>query len=138
MNNLLRLHHFSIPSTVKVGLRYGIAVAAGTFLFKAITIALLHFPSLTEPLLSLVILITLAGTYLYFRFQRPEKSKLNRLSKREKELLPLLLSNKTNKAICEELFIAQSTLKSHINRINKKLGVKNRQELTALYASKIG
>lgn len=54
---------------------------------------------------------------------------LNELSERQKEVYDLIISGKTNKEIMTELFIEQSTLKSHINQIYKKLNIKSRREL---------
>lgn len=56
------------------------------------------------------------------------------LSKRELEVFELLLHNKTNQQICDLLFIEMSTLKTHINRIYKKLDVTNRRQLFAKHA----
>lgn len=54
---------------------------------------------------------------------------LNRLTERQREVYNLIISGKTNKEIMTELFIERSTLKSHINQIYRKLGVKSRREL---------
>ncbi len=54
---------------------------------------------------------------------------LDELSERQKEVYDLIISGKTNKEIMAELFIEQSTLKSHINQIYKKLNIKSRSEL---------
>lgn len=51
------------------------------------------------------------------------------ISKREQEVIELILKGKTNKDIEEELFISLQTVKSHIYRIYKKMGVQNRLEL---------
>jgi len=51
------------------------------------------------------------------------------LTSRQKEIYELIISGKSNKDIMAELFIEQSTLKSHINQIYKKLNIKNRREL---------
>lgn len=56
-------------------------------------------------------------------------AQLNELSERQKEVYDLIISGKTNKEIMTELFIEQSTLKSHINQIYKKLNINNRREL---------
>lgn len=56
-------------------------------------------------------------------------AQLNELSERQKEVYNLIVSGKTNKEIMTELFIEQSTLKSHINQIYKKLNIQNRREL---------
>lgn len=54
------------------------------------------------------------------------------LSRRELEVLEFLLMDKSNKQIADELCIEMSTLKTHINKIYKKLGVKNRKQLGLL------
>ncbi len=54
---------------------------------------------------------------------------LNELSERQLEVYNLIISGKTNKEIMTQLFIEQSTLKSHINQIYKKLNIKNRRAL---------
>lgn len=51
------------------------------------------------------------------------------LTERQKEVCGLIICGKTNKEIMTELFIEQSTLKSHINQIYKKLNIKSRREL---------
>jgi DNA-binding NarL/FixJ family response regulator len=51
------------------------------------------------------------------------------LTERQKEVYDLIIFGKTNKEIMTELFIEQSTLKSHINQIYKKLNIKSRREL---------
>ncbi len=54
---------------------------------------------------------------------------LNTLTERQREVYDLIISGRTNKEIMTELFIEQSTLKSHINQIYRKLDIKNRKEL---------
>jgi len=51
------------------------------------------------------------------------------LTSRQKEVFELILSGKSNKEIMAKLFIEQSTLKSHINQVYKKLKIKDRKEL---------
>ncbi|WP_372997516.1 LuxR C-terminal-related transcriptional regulator [Lutispora sp.] len=46
------------------------------------------------------------------------------LSRREMEVLKYKNSGLTNKEIAEKLFVAESTIKKHINNINRKKGVK--------------
>ncbi len=52
-----------------------------------------------------------------------------RITGREKEVIGLILDGKKNKEISDELFVDISTIKSHINNIYRKTGVKNRKEL---------
>lgn len=56
-------------------------------------------------------------------------TQLNGLTDRQREVYDLIISGKTNKEIMNELFIEQSTLKSHINQIYGKLNIKSRSEL---------
>jgi len=57
------------------------------------------------------------------------KFQLSELTTRQKEVYELIVSGNSNKEIMAILFIEQSTLKSHINQIYKKLNVKNRREI---------
>lgn len=50
------------------------------------------------------------------------------LSSREIEIAEFLLKNQTNKQIAKELFIATSTVATHIQHIYEKFAVKNRSE----------
>lgn len=54
---------------------------------------------------------------------------IDELTERQREVYDLIISGKTNKEIMTELFIEQSTLKTHINQIYKKLNIKSRSEL---------
>ena len=55
-----------------------------------------------------------------------------KLSKRESEILPLALRGRTGERIASELFIAKSTVDTHLRRIYGKCGVHSRQELIDL------
>jgi two-component system response regulator DegU len=48
------------------------------------------------------------------------------LTERETEILRTMALGLKNKAIAEKLFISEKTVKTHVNRIFKKLGVTNR------------
>jgi LuxR family maltose regulon positive regulatory protein len=53
------------------------------------------------------------------------------LSERELEVLRLIVAGLSNREIAEELVIAISTVKSHINNIYSKLDVKRRAQAIA-------
>jgi two-component system nitrate/nitrite response regulator NarL len=55
------------------------------------------------------------------------------LTLREREILPAVVSGRTNKEIAHEFEISEETLKHHLTHIYDKLGVSNRMEL-AFYA----
>lgn len=50
-------------------------------------------------------------------------------SKREKEILSHLLSGKSNREISGELGISEKTVKNHLWKLYRKLGVRNRTQL---------
>ena len=60
---------------------------------------------------------------------KKDNNKYELLTNRQKQVYDLLMLNKSNKEICNELFIEISTLKTHINRIYKTMNVQNRKEL---------
>jgi LuxR family maltose regulon positive regulatory protein len=56
------------------------------------------------------------------------ESLIEPLTERELEVLRLIVAGLSNPEIAEELFIAVSTVKSHVNHIYGKLDVKNRTQ----------
>ncbi len=56
-----------------------------------------------------------------------------KISKREQEVLELLLSGKSRREIEDLLFISEHTVKNHIYTIYKKLNIKNRTQLVNLF-----
>lgn len=62
---------------------------------------------------------------------------LERLSPREKEILPLVAQGFDNKQIGKQLFISEKTAKNYITSIRKKLELANRTQI-ALYALRNG
>jgi DNA-binding NarL/FixJ family response regulator len=51
------------------------------------------------------------------------------LSSRERQVVTLIQAGKRNKEIAFELQLTEGTIKEYLNRIFRKLGVKNRTEL---------
>jgi len=54
------------------------------------------------------------------------------ISRREKEVLVMLLNGKNNREICSKLCLSINTIKTHISNIYQKTGVNNRVELLKL------
>ena len=69
------------------------------------------------------------GFILSLKESYSNSDKRDLLSRRQQQVYDLIIANKSNKEICEELFIEMSTLKTHINNLYKILEVKNRKEL---------
>ena len=59
------------------------------------------------------------------------------LSPREREVLALLATGKTNRAMAAELFLSEKTIARHVSNIFAKLALSSRAEATA-YAFKHG
>jgi DNA-binding NarL/FixJ family response regulator len=53
----------------------------------------------------------------------------NQLSERELDIARSIAKGRTNQEIAAELFISLSTVKTHVTRIQNKLGVRNRVEI---------
>jgi len=65
----------------------------------------------------------------YIQDNSDKIEKIDLLTNRQQQVFELILQNKTNKQISEELFIELSTLKTHINKIYKTLNIKNRKDV---------
>lgn len=61
-----------------------------------------------------------------------KRTDVNEVSKREKQVLVRVALGKSNKEISNEIFIAPSTVKDHIDKMCKRLGAKNRTHLAVL------
>ena len=61
---------------------------------------------------------------------------IDELTPREKQIFQLMAEGKTNKEISNSQSISESTVKSHINNIYRKTGIKSRKELQN-YAARI-
>lgn len=58
---------------------------------------------------------------------------VNKLSKREREVLKEMVKGKTNKEIAAHLFVSEKTIKTHVSHIFNKLQVSDRTQ-AAIYA----
>ena len=61
--------------------------------------------------------------------QRPDAG----LSEREREVMELVASGRTNAAIAAECYLSEKTVKNHINHIFAKLGVRTRAEAVSVW-----
>jgi len=72
------------------------------------------------------------GTYLE-QYMTEAQTKLDTivsvLSKQERVIFEALLQEKSNKQICDELFISPRTVENYTSRLYSKIGVKSREEL---------
>jgi two-component system response regulator DesR len=70
-------------------------------------------------------------------FGRQEEAPAIPLSAREREVLTLIASGRTNREIAECLYLSPHTIKEHASSLYRKLGVKNRAE-AARRAERLG
>jgi DNA-binding NarL/FixJ family response regulator len=68
---------------------------------------------------------------------RSEPDPLQALSEREREVLKLLLEGLPNKLIARRLEITEKTVKSHLTRVFREIGVTDRTQ-AALWAERHG
>ena len=61
-------------------------------------------------------------------FATRQEQPVTGLSEREREVLALLASGKTNKEIADQLFLSPHTVKEHTSAVYRKLRVRNRAE----------
>ena len=72
------------------------------------------------------------GTYIeqyMAEAQNKVDSIVSVLSKQERNIFEAILQEKTNKQICDELFISPRTVENYTSRLYAKIGVKSREEL---------
>lgn len=82
------------------------------------------------------------------RLMRADRSTLSRrellegsggtLSSREHDVLRALVLGKSNQEISRALFLSEDTVKSHLKRIYRKLGVSSRGQAVSLYVTAFG
>jgi DNA-binding NarL/FixJ family response regulator len=91
--------------------------------------------------LAAVIRQALRGTFFSFggfAFRtEPVRESASVLSSREREVLQRVAVGLSNRAIAKELWLSDQTVKFHLNKIYRKLGVANRTE-AARYAFDVG
>lgn len=60
----------------------------------------------------------------------------NNLTKRETEVISILITGKSNDEIAKDLHVSVNTVRTHLGSCYKKLSVKNRTELVIKYLNK--
>ena len=93
-----------------------------------------HIPWWLYLIISLLCLSIILNIYFFRKRSKEKKShyQFEKLTKQEQKTLQLILQDKTNKEIADQLFVSVSTVKTHINNLYKKLNVSSREEVKKL------
>ncbi len=84
----------------------------------------------------LLAISVLLNLLLFIRWRKSRYRKnaaLENLTRQERKIVDHILSDMSNKEIAEQLFVSVSTVKTHINNLNKKLGVSDRNAIKSLF-----
>jgi DNA-binding NarL/FixJ family response regulator len=85
--------------------------------------------SKTIVLLAITSIFILVVTMLIRRFKPTRKDPVSELTIQERKIYAFLKEGKSNKEIADECAVSVSTVKSHVNSIYSKLGVKSRKDI---------
>ncbi|QUI25537.1 helix-turn-helix transcriptional regulator [Vallitalea pronyensis] len=130
----------SLNDTQKnAGLRISILISVFVVIFIILRFSRNNFNPLPLFYISLNILLIKYGWQYFFSSTLDKMLYSNngfvekyKITQREKEIIDLILSGKTNKDIAATLFIAEKTVKNHVYNIYKKLDINSRFELICL------
>jgi DNA-binding NarL/FixJ family response regulator len=128
-------------SLSKIALRIGLITAGIVLVYQASDILLSYHYFKFEYYITAAVLIALTtGVVLTRMYQKDlveiehKENPLDSLTAKELRVLELIASGKSNKEIASLNYTEVSTVKTHINNIFFKLGVKNRKDAAKVYA----
>lgn len=132
---------FYIAIMKKVAFRFGLLAVAVIMLIQLSKYSYLSYGLKQDLVIGVLALIFVGlGIYLSKLFQKPERSlvatgKINQgnikklgISHREYEVLEQLARGKSNQEIADQLFISESTVKTHVSNLLVKLNAKRRTQ----------
>lgn len=132
-NDLLERLQSEYPNTSYTQ-QYAEELKLDTYIKKSKTEFLFPWKLLLSVFLMLSVLLNL---FLWNRFKKLKEKKdidlTKKLTKQEQKIVGLLLENKTNKEIAQEVFVSHSTVKTHINNVYKKLNITSRDQVKSLF-----
>jgi DNA-binding CsgD family transcriptional regulator len=120
---------------LKTSIKIGIATALAIILFQVSNIFLVYkFFKFDYYITGIAIVFLIAGFFISKYNHRPTKGlqittdPLASLTTKELLILQQIVEGKSNKEIAAINFVEVSTIKTHINNIYAKLGLRNRRE----------
>ena len=129
---------------LKTGIKIGIAAALAIILFQVSNIFLVYkYFRFDYYITGIAILFLVAGFFISKYKQTGEGNKEtdvvipSKLTNKEIDILKLIAEGKSNKEIAALNFVEVSTVKTHINNIYAKLGLRNRKEALSWCKNKL-
>jgi DNA-binding NarL/FixJ family response regulator len=129
---------------LKTSVKIGIAAALAVILFQVSNIFLVYkYFELDYYITAVAILFLIAGSFIpkYNKTHKNDKQTdsnfLLTLTNRELTILQLIVDGKSNKEIAAINFVEISTIKTHINNIYAKLGLRNRRDAVNFYKTRL-
>jgi len=129
-----------IPPFIKISLRIGLVTAALIVLYELTNLLLIyHYFKYEYYIAGAVIAALVTGVVLTNRYHQEraiesvDDNPLESLTAKELRVLELISKGKSNKEIASLNYTEISTVKTHINNIFFKLGVKNRKDAVKIY-----
>jgi DNA-binding CsgD family transcriptional regulator len=130
-------------SLPKIAFRTGLITAGIVLAYQASDLLFsYHYFKFEYYITGAVVIALIAGIMLtrnYYREKLPgvyENNPLDDLTAKELRVLELIAEGKSNKEIASLNYTEISTVKTHINNIFFKLGVKNRKDAAKVYNTK--
>ena len=127
---------------IKIALITGLATAGVIVLYEISNLLLVyHYFTYQYYIVAIAVIALAAGIMLTNRYHKNKVEansgggKLEALTSKELRVLELISLGRSNKEIAALNYVELSTIKTHINNIYFKLGVKNRKDAARLYHS---
>lgn len=123
---------------IKTGVKIGIAASLAIILFQVADIFLVYRYFKFDYYLTAVAVLFLIAGFAISKYKQPvadldnNHDLLTTLTVKELAILKMIADGKSNKEIAAANFVELSTVKTHINNIYTKLGVRNRKEAVKL------
>ena len=124
--------------SIKISLKIGIATALAVILFQVSNIFLVYrYFKFDYYITAVAVLFLITGFFISKQKAVGETAPadnpnlLSTLTAKELSILQQIADGKSNKEIAALNFVEVSTIKTHINNIYTKLGLKNRREAVA-------
>ncbi len=127
---------------LKTSIKIGVAAALAIILFEVSNIFLVYRYFKFDYYISGVAILFLVAGFFISKYKQPGNAKktpdlLSTLTNKEISILKLIAGGKSNKEIAAINYVEVSTIKTHINNIYAKLGLRNRREAINLYKEKL-